>query len=223
MPSTEPAPAAERPKRTRRRTGTYAAADERRRKIAETAVGHFAEFGYYNTSMPKIAADVGISHAGLLHHFSSKSDLLLAVLDTREAQAVAQFYSHLDPEAPDPLELLRLMSRHVGFNTTQPGLIQMYAVLSAEASNPDHPAHAHFRERYQQITGFITRTLQHGVSTGTLRADTPCDAVAREILAVADGYGVQFGLSDGGWDMAAANHDYLDRLARRITADGRGL
>ena len=34
---------------------------------------------------------------------------------------------------------------------------------------------------------------------------------------------VQFGLSDGGWDMGAAYHDYLDRLARRITTDGSGL
>ncbi|WP_406482751.1 TetR/AcrR family transcriptional regulator [Streptomyces sp. NBC_01615] len=44
--------------------------------IVETAVTHFAQWGCLNSSMPKIAADVGISQAGLLHHFGSKQKLL---------------------------------------------------------------------------------------------------------------------------------------------------
>lgn len=57
----------------------------------------------------------------------------------------------------------------------------------------------------------------------SLVPDVDCAGVAREILAVSDGFQVQWGLSDGGWDLLTAYRAYLDRLARTITRDGRGL
>ncbi|MFF5497800.1 TetR/AcrR family transcriptional regulator [Streptomyces aquilus] len=211
-------------RRKRRRTGSYAAADERRRLILESAVGHFAQWGYHNSSLPKIAADVGISPTGLLHHFGSKRELLMAVLEARADHAKQTFYVGMgEPDGMDALGMLRQMVAQTEFNLTQPGLVQMYAVLSAEAANPEHPAHAHFRERYDTILGRIERTLRHGVATGLVREDVDCAGTAREILAVSDGFQVQWALSDGQWDMLGAFRSYLDRLARTITRSGRGL
>ena len=73
----------QRPKRVRR-TGPYKAADARRQAILDTAIEHFAQWGYFNSSIPKIAADVGMTKAGLIHHFGSKEALLSAVLEVRE-------------------------------------------------------------------------------------------------------------------------------------------
>ncbi|WP_405009936.1 TetR/AcrR family transcriptional regulator [Kitasatospora sp. NBC_01539] len=227
MPDAEPTPPAanptEKPARTRRRTGTYAAADDRRRRIVEAAMGHFAERGYLNASMQKIAADVGISYAGLLHHFGNKRELLRTVLEVRELQAVELFYSRLDLERPDLVQLLGLICEHTAFNLTQPGLMQMYTLLSAEATAEDHPAHAYFRERYARITALIEKAAGQGVSSGALDPGTDGTTVARELLAVADGFQIQWGLSDGTWDMLGAYRNYLDRLCRRLTADGSGL
>ncbi|WP_225636618.1 TetR/AcrR family transcriptional regulator [Streptomyces solaniscabiei] len=214
--------AAKRP-RTRRRTGTYAAADERRRQILDAAIAHFAHRGYHNASMQKVAADVGISQAGLLHHFGSKRELLRAVLETREAQAFEQFYQRLDPQAPHPVALFRLIAEQTRFNLTQPGLMQMYALLSAEAGSSDHPAHEYFRDRYDRIVTVIAASIDYGVGQGILVAGTDGRAVAREMLAVADGYQIQYALSDGGFDFAAAHHAYLDSLCRRLTTHHSGL
>ncbi|QFR01675.1 TetR/AcrR family transcriptional regulator [Streptomyces phaeolivaceus] len=210
--------------RRRRRTGPYAAADERRRLITESAVEHFAQWGYHNASLPKIAAAVGISPAGLLHHFGSKRELLMAVLQARAEHAAKTFYEGMgEPDGLDALEMLRRMAAQTEFNLTQPGLVQMYAVLSAEAANPEHPAHAYFRERYDTIRGRVERTLRHGVGSGLLHEDVDCAAVAREILAVSDGFQVQWAMSDGRWDMLGAYRGYVDRLARTLTRSGHGI
>ncbi|MBW8795360.1 MAG: TetR/AcrR family transcriptional regulator [Streptomyces sp.] len=212
-----------RPRR-RRKTGTYAAADERRKLIIESAIGHFAQWGYHNSSLPKIAADVGISPAGLLHHFGNKRELLMAVLQARAEHATRTFYEGMgDPDGMDALDMLRRMAAQTEFNLTQPGLVQMYSVLSAEAANPEHPAHAYFRERYDTLLGRIERTLRHGVASGLLREDVDCAAVARELIGVSDGFQVQWALSGGRWDMLGAFHAYLDRLARTLTRSGHGL
>ncbi|MFH9298981.1 TetR/AcrR family transcriptional regulator [Streptomyces sp. NPDC017520] len=209
--------------RTRRRTGTYAAADERRRLILETAVAHFARKGYQNASLQKIAVDVGISHTGLMHHFGSKSELLRAVLETRETQAFEQFYFRLDPEAPDPVELFRLIAEQTRFNVTQPGLMQMFALLSAEAGADDHPAHLYFQQRYERVLNIIAKTITHGIETGALHPGIDALAVAREMLAVADGLQIQWSLSDGAFDFLSAHLGYLDALCRRLTVDQSGL
>ncbi|OQR59147.1 hypothetical protein B6E66_36735 [Streptomyces maremycinicus] len=209
--------------RTRRKTGTYAAADERRRRILETAIAHFARKGYHNASMQKIATDVGISHTGLMHHFASKSELLRAVLETRETQAFEQFYHRLDPESPDALGLFQLIAEQTRFNVTQPGLMQMFALLVAEAGVDDHPAHAYFQQRYERVTTIIAKAIARGVETGVLHPGIDGLAVAREMLAVADGLQIQWSLSDGAFDFLTAHLGYLDALCRRLTVAGTGL
>ncbi|MFE2053420.1 TetR/AcrR family transcriptional regulator [Streptomyces sp. NPDC059459] len=212
-----------KPARRRRKSGSYTAADPRREKIIEAATAHVAQWGYLNSSMPKIAADAGISQAGLLHHFGNKQKLLSAVLEARENQAVERFYGTLDPDATDPLRLFQLMVDHATLTATQPELAQLYVILAAEACNEKHPAHTYFRDRYDRVIGFAERALRYGVSAGTLRPDLDCNAIAREIIAVNDGFQLQWGLSGGRWDMPGALRSHLDRLARTLTVNGQGL
>ncbi|MBM7054310.1 TetR/AcrR family transcriptional regulator [Streptomyces durocortorensis] len=216
----EPAPA--RP-RARRRTGTYRAADQRRGEILDAAVRQFARKGYLSTSMQKVAEDVGISHTGLLHHFPSKRHLLMAVLEAREDQAVTRFYGELDPQAPDVVRLLGLVAAQSRLNVSQPGLMQMYAVLAAEAGSEEHPAHAYFQQRYERVITVIDSAILHGITAGVVIPGTDGRAVAREMLAVADGLQIQWALSGGSLDLPAAHREYLDRVCRRITVSGQGL
>jgi len=221
-PATEAeSPAGRPPRKPRRQTGTYAAADDRRKAIVDAAMQRFARLGYLNSSTQKIAADVGISHSGLLHHFGSKQGLLLAVLHAREEHAKALFdQPGLDG---DPIEMMRRRVVLLETNATQPGLTQLYTVLSAEASNPEHPAHAYFRDRYERLLASVRQTLEKGRESGVLRPDIDAEAVARETFAVWDGFQIQWGLSDGAWDLVSAYRAYLDGVLRRITVDGRGL
>ena len=51
----------------------------RRREILDAAVEIFGSKGYANGTLVEIADQVGMTHAGILHHFGSKDQLLLEV------------------------------------------------------------------------------------------------------------------------------------------------
>ncbi|MDV3297268.1 MAG: TetR/AcrR family transcriptional regulator, partial [Brachybacterium paraconglomeratum] len=67
--------------------GATAAEPSRREMILDAASALFAERGYDGASLRDISRRVGISHPGMLHHFSSKDVLLGAVIDRMEAHA----------------------------------------------------------------------------------------------------------------------------------------
>ena len=209
-----------RPKRVRR-TGPYKAADARRQAILEAAIQHFAQWGYFNSSIPKIAAHVGMTKAGLIHHFGSKEALLSAVLELREQRALRTFFS--EDTADDPVRYFRQVAAQAAFNESEPGLTQMFSVLAAESSNPEHPAHDYFQQRYARIVDGSSHVLARMVSAGTLLPGTDVRQVASEILAVVDGFTVQWALAGPPFSLHDRVHNYLDRLARSLTPGSRGL
>lgn len=213
-------PSVERSKRVRR-TGPYKAADARRQAILETAIEHFAQWGYFNSSMPKIAADVGLTKAGLIHHFNSKEELLSAVLELRDQRAIRSFFA--EDFHNDPVRYFGQVAAQAAFNESQPGLTQMFTVLAAESSNKEHPAHQYFQQRYASIVEAACGILTPMVAAGTLRQDTDVRQVAAEILAVVDGFTIQWALDKTATSLHRTVLNYLDRLSKSVTPDGRGL
>ena len=65
--------------------GGYAKGRATQQEIIRTAILVFADVGFHGASLRDIAARVGISHPGLLHHFPNKAALLEAVLEYRDA------------------------------------------------------------------------------------------------------------------------------------------
>jgi AcrR family transcriptional regulator len=53
--------------------------DAMRRRVCEAATSHLAEFGYYRTSIGKIASRARASQGALQHHYSTKEELIAAV------------------------------------------------------------------------------------------------------------------------------------------------
>ena len=114
----------------------YANGERRRAAIVDEAMTVFATRGFHNLSMRQIAEAVGVSHTLLRHHFGTKDAILQAVLARRE-ETEAGWRAALVAER-GLLDALPLIMEH---NAAIPGLIQLDAVLRAEAVNPDHPAH----------------------------------------------------------------------------------
>ena len=72
-------PAARRPRQ---------ATSERREEILRAAANTFGAKGYKNGSLADVAEQVGMTHAGVLHHFGSKEQLLIEVLEYRDKEDV---------------------------------------------------------------------------------------------------------------------------------------
>lgn len=189
-----------------RRRGPYAGTSERRRAILESAFEVFSRVGYRSGSMRDVAQRIGISHTTLLHHFSSKSDLLAGVLELRDEST---------PPAPGQpgIGLLRQLVEVVRRNQETPGLTELYCILSAEATDAEHPAHAYFRGRYVRILNQLREGLEDMAARGELREGVDPALEAQRITALMDGLQVQWLLDRDSMDMAEQVRDYLQRLS----------
>ena len=74
---------------------TQARSIEKRKRIIDKSMEHFAQFGFKGTSMDKLARDLRIAKASIFQHFGSKEGLFL---ETYKA-AVGMFPSYLGAPA----------------------------------------------------------------------------------------------------------------------------
>ena len=126
----------------RKPRGPYAKGSAKREEIIEKAIEAFGRTGYHGTSMREIAANCDLSQAGLLHHFPSKEDLLLAIVAVRERIADDNPYTY---KAQGWREAAR---EQVILNEQNEALTRLWANLVGEATDPAHPAHDYFKTRY---------------------------------------------------------------------------
>jgi len=181
-----------------RRRGSYAKTEATRKSILDAALEVFSGSGYRSGSLREIAGLVGMSEAGLLHHFRNKSALLEAVLEERDDRARA-----LVPiESNDGAAVLRGLVELAAYNASIPGVVELYATLSAEATAPDHPAHAYFVRRYEYTRGNIERAMTDLQSRGRLRNGMTPRRAAITIISMMDGLQVQWLLDRSVLDMA---------------------
>ena len=62
---------------------------ERRRQLLDALINAFADGGIGDRSLREVAEVVGTSHRMLLHHFGSRDELLLAIVDEVERRQMA--------------------------------------------------------------------------------------------------------------------------------------
>lgn len=172
------------------RAGGYAPGRARREEIITAATELFARIGYRNATVLEIAQEAGISRTGLLHHFPSKEVLLEAVLARRDAQDAER----LRPAKDDAtgLSYLRALVELTRHNTRIPHLIGLFAVLSAEAADPGHPAHDYFVARYDDARRDNQQALEQAGRAGLLRPGVDPAREARAVVALMDGLQVQW-------------------------------
>ena len=176
-----------------------------RRRVIDAAAELFSRSGFRAVSLRDIAALADLTHAGVLHHFPNKEALLIHVLSRRD-ELDAPFL--LDP-GPSRLALIDNLVRIVERNTDTPGLVSLYVNLSAEATDPAHPAHEYFFGRYRVLREHLTSafaTLLDG------RQEPTPEVAAIQFIALQDGLQVQWLLDPGAVDMRAAVVSFLRSL-----------
>ena len=163
---------------------------ERRRDILKASLEIFGAKGYNKGPLAEIAERVGMTHAGILHHFGSKDELLLEVLRYRDESDVAQLEER---RIPTGMDLFRHLVHTAFTNADRAGIVQAYAVLSAESVTDNHPAKDYFDGRYQTLRSEVAEAftlvcLERGIDVYEDRIKQ----ASASILAVMDGLQVQW-------------------------------
>jgi AcrR family transcriptional regulator len=193
-----------------------------RARILDAATDLFARSGYHPVSLREIAAHAGMTHAGLLHHFPGKEDMLLEVLWRRDRQdAALLFPGLLDEGAAGPADVVppqERLERLVAFvdrNTRTRGMVALYAKLSAEASDPEHPARDYFVRRYRLLRERIALLLAELFAQASPRQTADPLAVAQQLLAMMDGMQIQWLLEPDEAPMEQRVWDFLGGFGLR--------
>jgi AcrR family transcriptional regulator len=109
----------------------------RRELILNAAHELFAEHGFVLTSLPMISEKVGITHAGILHHFGSKEGVLRALLE-REG-SVPHFNSWVMDMAG--LDVVAKLPEYAEIVIANPLAMELQFQLFWENRHPVDPMH----------------------------------------------------------------------------------
>ncbi|MGI5321047.1 TetR/AcrR family transcriptional regulator [Actinomadura nitritigenes] len=186
----------------------------RREQILDAALDAFAADGYRATTLAKVAARVGITEAGVLHHFSSKADLLAGVLRHRDG---------IDPDAlarvagDDIIESVRRMADLARILLDHPRLVRFDTVVGGESVAEGGAPFDHFQARLHDAREALSDHLREAVKAGTVRADTDPDLTAAEVIAFMDGAQTQWLFAPEAIDLQRLYRHYFDQLAARLT------
>jgi AcrR family transcriptional regulator len=158
---------------------------ETRERIVDVAVRFIARHGARGTSLADIAAEAGVSQAGLLYHFGSKEALLNAVLDRHVAFTEEWLWS----DGPDPgLKILHLITKHMAswpsrHDDTVYSILGMNTVVLAENVSQDTDLHPRLVDGYRTTIDRVTAALRSAQKRGEMRKDVDPRLKAMEIIA----------------------------------------
>ncbi|MCI2417494.1 TetR/AcrR family transcriptional regulator [Saccharopolyspora sp. K220] len=184
---------------------------QRRADVLQAALAVFGERGFRNASLTEIAERAGMTHAGVLHHFGSKDQLLLAVLRYRDGHEVAGVPGRTKPRGA---ELLPHLVQTVGENESQPGIVQAFTVLAAESATEGHPAQSYFRERMAGLRAAIAAAIAE--RTGRDATNPEVIDAAAALIAVMDGLQIQWLLSPDEVSMPRSSKLVLDAVIAHL-------
>lgn len=184
---------------TRRPGRPKAGSEDKKARILAEALTLFSTRGYVATSLADIARASDISKAGLLHHYSSKDQLLAAVLEERDRRTLSRLPGG-DARAEAALDAWVEMVAH---NQRHPDGVALYTAMSAAVIDADHQAHPWFREHLLGAISYLVDALERGKTMGEVRPGAPSEQIARKLVGLSDGLQVQWLCSraDGGKDV----------------------
>jgi len=179
----------------------------RRDRILEVATVHFGRRGYQGSRLIDIAAEAGVTDAGLLHHFPTKRALFDAVVQRRESTYAAMW----NAENVTARQMFDTYIESVRMAAGDRDLARFRCTLSAAAQLEGHPAEGHLARRLEQALAGLVPFLEGCRDRGELRPDLDAQQVVLEVLAV------NAGLRDL-WLQLPSRVDYPATLAKAVNA-----
>jgi AcrR family transcriptional regulator len=188
--------------------------EERQYQILEAAMEVFVLNGYANTRMDDIVSQSGLSKGALYHHYPSKKDLFIALIDHWEVYCFPDFYNRNggDRTASETLQ---------DFSTA---LLDVFRekkyVFSAEVefwalSNQDKEINDRSKTLYKKLLTLFELVLQKGIRTGEFKA---IDTRAVSLIILSGFQGINWFCIFGEDQVSADNYieEFMNILIKSI-------
>ena len=193
-------------------------ADDERTVLA-AALEEIREHGYRDGSFARIARRAGLEPDELCRRYPDERLLLVDALRYRDDLGIDM----LPATQRDGRALLQGFIDVARFSSETPGSVELFAILSAAATAPDHPGHAYFRERYAWLRELLVDALRELEEEGELRRKSDPEEIAAQVIALLDGLQVQWLLDRTAVDLEGLVRGFLNRHLHRPLSPGRPL
>lgn len=189
---------------TEKRSASAERGRVRREAILDAAMELFAEQGFGLTSLPMISERVGITHAGILHHFGSKEGVLRALLE-REGPVPHFGAWVLDMSG---LDVVAKLPDYAEFVIQHPLAMELQFQLFWENRHASDPMHEEVL-RDVQIRNHIAEEIRSVLLTNNEASEIDLEALSYNIFAFVIGANSQW--------LVSKDDELLRRSYRRYT------
>ena len=159
---------------------------ETRNTLLDTSLALFSQNGYDATSVAQICQDAQVSKGAFYHHFSSKQELFLALMETWLDSVVGLFQVAGDSAETIPEALEQMAALSGGLFEALEGGFPILLEFWTQASR--HPA---VWEKavapYQRFLKYFTNMVQAGIEEGSFDRSVDPVCAARTLTSVAMG------------------------------------
>jgi AcrR family transcriptional regulator len=134
-----------------------------RSRILNVAARLFYEQGYNSTGINQVIAEADIARASLYHHFSSKTDLLMAYLQEAEESWLNKLIDTLAPIDDAEQKLWALFDYRMNRQLTAGFGGCQFVKISAEVANDDQQVFklvAHQKDQFKSVIKNIVADLK---------------------------------------------------------------
>lgn len=182
--------------------------EETRTKIMESAIKLFSNSGYNKASVDDICAEAGISKGAFYHHFKSKQELFLALLDGWLQTIDNAIEASKDMTAPETFTRMTEAFPYI-FETAGDGL-PMFLEFWLQASRDKKIWEASIAP-YRRYHKYFTSLIKKGVDEGSF-AEVDPELASRMIVSTAMGLLLQSLLDPKGADWEKVARDSTTML-----------
>ncbi|HMR97771.1 MAG TPA: TetR/AcrR family transcriptional regulator [Anaerolineales bacterium] len=186
--------------------------EETRAKIIESAIKLFSNQGFNKASVNDICVEAGISKGAFYHHFKSKQELFIALLDGWLQTIDHAIEASKDKTAPETFQQMTEAFPYI-FETAGDGL-PMFLEFWLQASRDEKIWDASIAP-YRRYHKYFTSLIKKGVDEGSFVEVDP-DLASRMIISTAMGLLLQSLLDPKGANWEKVARDSTSMLVRGL-------
>ena len=188
---------------------------ETRAEILGAAMTLFARSGYEATSVAEICEAAGVSKGAFYHHFSSKQEIFLALLNNWLALIDSQLDYARQGADNVPQAIMRMSDLMRSVFETAVGQLPMFLEFWTQASH-DPLVWQVVIEPYHRYQAYFRSMIEQGIEEGSLKLVDP-DVAAKAIVSLALGL-----LLQGLLDSRGAKWDQVTQQSIQLLLEGLG-
>ena len=143
--------------------------DNSKEQILEAAMKVFVKNGFSETRMDDIAENSGLSKGAIYHHYKSKKDLFLALIDFWEEYFFFKIFFNKDIESKNSADLLRDMAKDMIETFKNRKYILLAELEFWSLANHDEDVRAKTEALYIKLMKLIRTIISKGVNSNEFK------------------------------------------------------